>query len=177
MDRALRGSRTWRAAAALALALAACSSQQGSAFDSLGSLGMSVPLKPGSFATFGAAALRNRSGHPITLVRARAVRSEHVTVSRIGISRYGPASAGSGVDRHVPGAVPLAGFVVPPDHHRRRQDDSELWGITIEVKLDDGATDGSVVGLEVVYRDGARLRSQRFPMHDIVCRWTGSACL
>ncbi|HJR25687.1 MAG TPA: hypothetical protein VJ804_09450 [Acidimicrobiales bacterium] len=164
------------------LMLAACSDGSsrldGDAFDDeLSTLVTNVPVRPGSFVTFGSVALRNTSGHPVTLVSATPVWSEHVTVSNIGISPYGFTSSGAVVDRRAPDAVDVRGFVVPPDPDDGRHDaNDEVYGITMEVALHDGELAGLVLGLDVTYRDGMRLRTQRFPLMSMVCRWTGDPC-
>ena len=131
---------------------------------------MSGSLKDGSFMAVGAAHFRNVSGHPITLVHAAPARTEHVSVSSIGINRPGTTNLGSAQDQPIVGAAEIPGFVVLPG-----DGEDAFYTITMQVRLDQDADAGAVVGMDVLYLDGAGVTTQRFSAEIVVCRWSGES--
>ena len=128
-----------------------------------------------AFVTFGSVALRQRSGHPVTLVSAKPIWSDRVTVSSIRISPYERQPVISAADFRIPGAVDVAGFVVPAGREKGPDGNDELYLVTTEVRLDPDAEAGLVLGLDVTYRDGGDVRTQRFLFLNMLCHWPDDA--
>lgn len=144
----------------------------GDAFADQSGIVTTGPVGPGSFVTFGSTLLRNTSGGPVTLLRAEPVWVEHVEVANLGVSPYGPTVPISELDVHAADAVPIRGFVVPPS----AGENDELYGITLELRLDPRSVAGIVVGLDLQYRSNGKVHVQRFPIANMVCRAEGTPC-
>lgn len=128
-----------------------------------GVVGAGGPVLDGDPLTFGLVSTWNQSDEPVELVEARLLRLDP-DLELLGFSARPFGAVPITAREHpVPRSMPLAEFPPQPPT------DEDQFAVLFGLKVRPGGGGGAALGVEVIYRQGRKLRRQQFRTIATIC--------